>query len=151
MGKRQPHPAFLRKSAEVSEHKELALYSLEKKRKEKHKSEGVPPYPPTILDEDQKKRLTKFAVRKQLILNRLILVDSRAPGVEAGRQKEKREQAPALQMELSTGVSIAEGRELSRKILRRILESERPWETERPNTASHFQGSAVSRGSPAHR
>jgi hypothetical protein len=94
MGKRQPHPAFLRKSAEVSEPKELALYSLEKKRKEKHKSEGVPPYPPTILDEDQKKRLTKFAVRKQLILNRLILVDSRAPGWKRVAKKKSGSKLP---------------------------------------------------------
>jgi hypothetical protein len=69
------------------------------------------------LYEYQKKRLTKKAFRKRLILKDGILV---VLGLQSGNgylETEKREQAPALQMQFFTRLSIPENKGKSRKIL----------------------------------
>jgi hypothetical protein len=59
--------------------------------------------PPGNLHECQKKGVTKFAFRKLLILKDAILVVWGKQGRNGCPGKEKREQAPALHTQLSTG------------------------------------------------
>jgi hypothetical protein len=64
--------------------------------------------PPANLHEYQKKRVKKFAFCNRLILKRLFVGNQ--TGSTRDREsaiQEKREQAPALQAELSTGLSIS--------------------------------------------
>jgi len=72
------------------------------------------------MHEYQKKGVTEEAFRKSLILKDAILL-----GLKGGNgrfARKKREQAPALQTQLSTGLSIAQSRGKSRKIFRQVLE-----------------------------
>jgi hypothetical protein len=66
------------------------------------------------------------------------------PCARVGLQKKKREQAPALNTELSTSVSIAGGREKSRKTLRtgQLNKSEK-WQTFLFYTLRYFLGVAT--------
>jgi hypothetical protein len=54
------------------------------------------------LYDDQKKRLTKFALRKGLIRKEMFLAEQNRERRKNELEKEKREQAPALQTWLST-------------------------------------------------
>jgi hypothetical protein len=62
----------------------------------------------------QYKELDNFAICKELILLRQVAKQVKAK--KRARKKEKREQAPGLQTQLSTTISIAQIRELSRAI-----------------------------------
>jgi hypothetical protein len=59
------------------------------------------------LYEYQKKGLTEFAFRKSVILNEMSLAEQHGLTGKEALKKEKREQAPALQTQLSTALSIA--------------------------------------------
>lgn len=72
---------------------------------------------PAILHECQKKDLRNLQFISDSIPNRLIRVASGAPRREAGRKKEKREQAPELHASLSIEVSIAYDMRILRDIL----------------------------------
>ena|SRR6266849_6888039 len=75
------------------------------------------PYPPINLHEYQKKRLTEIAFRKRLILKGVILVVSEGQEPKINPKKEKREQAPALQLEFYTVPTIPWDSDKSRKTL----------------------------------
>jgi hypothetical protein len=68
------------------------------------------------LYECQNTGVTKFAIRKWLILKGAILVGLGLQGGNGGLEKEMREQAPALHTQLSTPLSMPENRRKSRKI-----------------------------------
>jgi len=74
-------------------------------------------YSPGILYEYQKKGLTEFAFRKCVILNKMFLAEQHRLTRKKALKKEKREQAPALQTQLSAGLTIARIRTKSRRIL----------------------------------
>ncbi len=70
------------------------------------------------MHEYQKKRLTKWALRKCVILKDILLVvwEEQEPG-NWYRWEEKRERAPALQMQFSIPLIIPPGKGKSRKTL----------------------------------
>jgi hypothetical protein len=71
------------------------------------------------LQEYQNKAFTKFAFHKCLILKEMFFVEQAGYEPKSQPKKKKREQAPALQTELSTRLSVAWDREKSRKTLRK--------------------------------
>jgi hypothetical protein len=70
------------------------------------------------LHEYQKKGLTEFAFRKCLILNEMFLAKRHGITQKKALKKEKREQAPARETQLSTALSIARIRKKSRGFLK---------------------------------
>src|SRR6266849_10586666 len=74
------------------------------------------PYPRGISYEYQKKGLRKFAFCKGLIPRDLAFREQNGSSWGRARLKEKRDQGTALQTQLSTKVSIAQIRKLSRGI-----------------------------------
>ena len=70
------------------------------------------PHPPTNLYEYQRKGLTKIAFRKLLILKGAVLAVLGWQRRNGCPEKEKRELAPALHTQLSTGLSIARIKDL---------------------------------------
>jgi len=64
--------------------------------------------------EYQNKGLAEFAFRNYVILSEMFFAEQTGPQRKCSLKKKKREQAPALQMQLSTPLSIADFKGKSR-------------------------------------
>ncbi len=79
-------------------------------QKEKREGHSTPPQPPIILDEYQKKRLRKFAIRKPLILKGTFLVvrDKNAQNLLL-QKKKNGSRAPAGKLDFSLSCIVPNG------------------------------------------